>query len=123
MYGEKIDQLAGYNFFEWLFGKGSGSDLIITEIWWWEKKGAHSDVITFLIENGIIYLLLFIYMFIKLAILSVKVNLIYLVILLGCLFSSTISNGIFSRPIAGYIMFMVLAYIYLDVNNRTQQAT
>jgi len=121
MYVKKIDQLANYNFIEWVFGKGAGADLIITDVWWWEKKGAHSDVITYLVENGLLYLLLFVYTFIKITISSQKINAIYLVILSGCFFTSTISNGIFSRPIAGYLLFMVLAYIYVDINNRTQK--
>ena len=121
MYGEKIKQLGEYNIIEWIFGNGSGSDLIVTEIWWWEKKGAHSDVITFLIENGVIYLLLFFYMFLKLTIVSLKPNLIYVSILIGCLVTSIISNGIFSRPIAGYVMFMVLAFIYTDIDNKIKK--
>lgn len=117
MYSEKIKQLSEYNVIDWAFGKGSGSDLIYTDVWWWDKKGAHSDLLTFIVENGILYFILFLYFFVKLLIYNNKLNLIYISILLGCLFSSTISNGVFTRPIAGYIFFMLLAYIYININN------
>ena len=56
MYFEKANQLFEFGFIDWLFGKGAGSDLIASDVWWWEKKGAHSDLISYLTENGAIYL-------------------------------------------------------------------
>ena len=31
MYTEKINQISGFNFFDWIFGQGSGADLIKTK--------------------------------------------------------------------------------------------
>lgn len=42
-----------------LSGGGPYSDYQITEIWWWAAKNAHSDVITILMEFGLIGLTLF----------------------------------------------------------------
>lgn len=115
MYGEKINQLMGFNFFDWMFGQGAGSDLIKTKVWWWDKKGAHSDVITILVENGFLYFTLLLYTFYLLLRLTKKTNVIFLVILLAGLFTSLISNGIIFRPHAGYIFNLILAYIFVDI--------
>lgn len=115
MYGEKLEILKNYNIPEYLFGRGAGSDFIKTESWWYSEKGSHSDFITFTIENGIPYLFLFIFLMVTIIPYYKRVNLIYLSLLFGYLFSSLISNGIVVRPIAGYVIFMVLAYIYMDI--------
>ena len=120
MYIEKANQLFEFGFIDWLFGKGAGSDLIASDVWWWEKKGAHSDLITYLVENGIVYLLFFALLFLRLTLIKKKANIIYMSILIGGLITSTISNGIFSRPIAAYLFFIVLAYIYIENKNHKQ---
>lgn len=120
MYIEKANQLFEFGFIDWLFGKGAGSDLIASDVWWWEKKGAHSDLISYLIENGAIYLLFLILLFFKLTAPKKKTNIIYMSILIGSLLTSTISNGIFTRPIAAYVFYIVLAYIYLENKNLKQ---
>lgn len=118
MYTEKINQISGFNFFDWIFGQGSGADLIKTKVWWWDKKGAHSDIITIFIENGILYVALFFSIFYLLLRLSRKTNLIFLAIIFGSIFTSFISNGIIFRPHASYILNLVLAYIFIDINNK-----
>jgi hypothetical protein len=115
MYSDKIDQLSTYNFVEWMFGRGYGSDLILTDVWWWDKKGAHSDFITFVVENGILFLIAFMVLFLFLITLLKKVNIIFVSIIFACFFSSIISNGIFVRPLASYVLCMVLAYIFYDI--------
>lgn len=115
MYAEKIDQLSRNSFLEWTFGSGYGSDLIVIDAWWWEKKGAHSDVITYLVENGIIYLGFFFLTIISLLILLGKINMIYCSLILGYFITGTISNGLLSRPLAAYVFFTVLAFIYVDI--------
>lgn len=120
MYADKIDQLSTYNLIDWLLGRGYGADLIVTDVWWWEKKGAHSDFITFVVENGVIYLTLFILLFLFLISLTKKINIIYTVMILSALFSGIISNGILVRPLANYMFCMVLAYVYLDINSNSE---
>jgi len=118
MYAEKIKQLSTFGIFDWLFGRGFGSDLIETKVWWWEKKGSHSDVISFLVENGIIYLGFYFLTIMRLIFLNKKVNILYAAILIGCFVSGVISNGIFVRPLAGYVIFIVLAYVYTQTKER-----
>ena len=123
MYGDKITQLSNFSFLDWVFGQGAGSDLIKTDIWWWEKKGAHSDVITFLVENGALYLFWFIIVYYQLIKLSKRNNIIFLSLLFASLFSSFISNGITVRPLANYIFYLSLAYIYIDLSKKSKFAT
>ena len=37
---------------EILIGKGSGSDLVFTEVWWWDHKGSHNDFISLFINGS-----------------------------------------------------------------------
>ena len=115
MYNEKFKMLKSYSMPEYVFGRGAGSDFITTESWWYDDKGSHSDFLTFTVENGIPYLLLFIFLIVTIIPYYKKINLIYFSLLLGYFFSSLISNGIAVRPLAGYIYFIVLAYIYIDI--------
>ena len=115
MYKEKYELVKSYNTNEFLFGRGRGSDLIKTDKWKWEEKGSHSDLITYTIENGILYLLGFISLIISFIPRKRNLNLIFLAITFGYFFTSTISNGICVRPLAGYIFFMVMAFIYLSL--------
>lgn len=120
MYGEKLNIFKKYSSMEYIFGKGAGSDFIRTESWWYAEKGSHSDFITFTIENGVPYLLLFLFLTVTIIPYYKRINLIYITLVSGYLFSSLISNGLAARPLAGYIYFMVLAYIYMDiVKNKT----
>ena len=41
-------------------------------------------------------------------------------ILIGGLLTSTISNGVFTRPIAAYVFYTVLAYTYSKNQNQKQ---
>ncbi|MFK5878241.1 MAG: hypothetical protein QM478_01960 [Flavobacteriaceae bacterium] len=122
MYGEKIDQLSRNSFLDWLFGSGSGSDLIVIDAWWWEKKGAHSDIITYLVENGIVYLGLLLLVLFILFILLGKINMIYCSLILGYFITGLISNGILSRPLAAYMFFIVLSFIYVDIMEEPKKA-
>ncbi|PMM56111.1 hypothetical protein, partial [Vibrio splendidus] len=53
MYLAKGQQISDRHFLEQLFGSGSGSDLIETDVWW-GLKGAHNDYITWFVEAGLI---------------------------------------------------------------------
>lgn len=114
MYMEKYEMIKSFNFLELLFGRGAGSDLLDIDIWWGER-GSHSDFITYTVENGIIYTFTFIFFILSLIPKFIKVNVIFLSIILGYFFSSLISNGLVIRPLAGYVFFTVIAYIYNDI--------
>lgn len=115
MYAAKADQLMRNDVIDWLIGKGFGSDLIVIDTWWWGEKGAHSDLITYLVENGVVYLILFFVIVFSLLVLPGKLNVIYFSVVVGYFLSAIISNGIPSRPLPGYLFFMVLAYIYAEI--------
>ena len=112
MYSDKFEMLSGYSFFEFLFGRGYGSDLIVTEKWWYDEKGSHSDLITYVVENGIFYLIIFLTLILSFIPNFRKLNLIFFSLLVGYLMTSLISNGIAIRPLAGYIFFILLASVY-----------
>ena len=120
MYGDKFEILKEYNFLEFAFGKGAGSDFIKTESWWWEEMGSHSDFITYTVENGLIYLMAFITIIFSLLPYILKINLIFFTFILCYFISSIISNGIADRPLAGYVFFLGLATIYLDIVKRKE---
>lgn len=120
MYQQKINQLRGFNLVDWAIGKGAGADLIQTDVWWWAKKGAHSDFITVLVENGLIYFALMILSYLMLLILIKRINLIFAALVFSSFFSSIISNGMAFRPHANYIFYFVLAYIYVDIINNSK---
>lgn len=113
MYFAKIDQLMNNTLLNWMIGNGVGSDLIYTDVWWWAPKGAHSDLITYLVEGGAIYLTIFLMMFRKLF--KLFNTLESRAILISILFTSTVSNGFFSRPLALYIAVMSLSILYLSI--------
>ena len=107
MYGEKVIQLSENSLFSWVAGNGSGSDLIETDVWWWAAKGAHSDLITFLVEGGLVYLLCTLFVMYKLYSSFERSNSRFIIIAL--LFTSTFSNGYLVRPLAAYLLFFSLA--------------
>lgn len=111
MYSAKVDQISKFNTFEVLFGQGHGSDLIRTEFWAFGKKGSHSDVITYFIENGGIFLFFYFYLVFALVWIRKKVSLIYFFLIIGYFVSSLVSNGITSRPLVGYLFFIALAMV------------
>ncbi len=119
MYKAKIEMLKEYSASEYLFGRGKGSDFIRTKDWWYEKKNSHNDVLTFLIENGIVYAGLFIFLILSLIIFSNKVNIITASVLFGYLSASFLSNGLPLRPLAGYILFLMLAYIHSEIHAKS----
>jgi len=119
MYEAKYKMLQGFSFLEFIFGRGKGSDFIRTEYWVYEAKNSHNDILTFLVENGIPYALLFLFLvFLLIMIKGPKIKIIYTGILIGYLTTSFLSNGLVIRPIACYVFFIVLAYILTSSEKR-----
>lgn len=122
MYEAKYEMLKGYNSIEYFVGRGKGSDFINTDYWIRAEKNSHNDVLTFLVENGIPYTLLFLLTLFLLAIQKGKFKFIFSGIILGYLATSFLSNGLSIRPLASYLLFLVLAYIYSKVNARKTES-
>ena len=104
MYAEKYDQLMKNSIAQWLLGNGYGSDIIESDVWWWEAKGAHSDIITMLVEGGVLYLVGFLVILYRL---FIEGSNVFKCVLLAVLSTSLFSNGVFVRPIAGYLLTLI----------------
>jgi hypothetical protein len=120
MYAEKYEVLKEYSALEILFGRGAGSDLMKTESWWWEEKGSHSDMLTYLVENGILFLTAFILIILSVFPSYSRLNLLFFGVIMGYYISSLISNGIAVRPLSAYIFFLFFAYLYVDILERSK---
>lgn len=114
MYEDKLKILGSYGFSDFLLGRGWGSDLIRTEEWWWEEKGSHNDFLTYIIENGILFTIVFTTLILSLLFLSKRVSIVLASLTVGYLLTSLLSNGYAVRPQAAYLFFMVFAYIYTN---------
>lgn len=110
MYTAKMTQLANNSYFTWLFGNGFGSDLIETTVWN-SLKGAHNDYITFIVEGGLLFLILTLLMLLKLFLIQTNRTGRYL--LISFLLTSLFSNGMIVRPIPSYLFFTAIALIGL----------
>jgi len=117
MYAKKFDILDTYTLKDYLFGRGWGADMVRTTEWWWEEKGSHNDYLTYVVENGIPFTLLYITLLLSLLFISRKVSILLIALILGYLLTSALSNGFAVRPLAGYLFFMVFAFIY--INNKS----
>ena len=118
MYSEKFNILKEYTFTDYLLGRGKGSDLIKTSEWWWQKKSSHNDFITYTVENGIPYVLMYIILISSILTISKKISVFSIAMILGYFITSSVSNGLATRPLAGDIFFIVYAFIYLTKNSR-----
>lgn len=113
MYQAKLEILEDYTLGDYLIGKGRGSDLVSTSEWWWTKKASHNDFITYSVENGLLYVVTFIVLLLSLVFTRKQIPKLFMVIILGYLATSAISNGFSVRPLASYILFIMLAMIYV----------
>ena len=120
MYIAKYDQLMSNDFFQWFIGNGYLSDLILTDVWWWAPKGAHSDIITFLVEGGLIYLGGFIFVIVHF--IRTQKNLAEKLIVVAILSTSLFSNGVFARPIASYLLSLVFVLYFANQQLRNKNA-
>jgi hypothetical protein len=113
MYQEKYEMLQKYTAVDYLVGKGRGSDYITTKDWWYDEKNSHNDLLTFIVENGVPYALLFLALLVSLVFYTGRLRLLFASVILGYLFTSLLSNGIAMRTTAGYVLFIILAFIQI----------
>lgn len=109
MYGIKFFQFIDGGFEGWIFGQGAGSDLIKTQQWWWSDHGAHNDYISIIIENGLLYLGLFL-LFIHRIFKMLSGYPIAQSLLVAYLASGLISNGFLARPFPAYILCLGIIF-------------
>lgn len=121
MYEEKLNLLAEYSFLEYILGRGKGADLITTSEWWYAAKGSHNDYLTFLVEYGVLFTLVFIALIASFILLKKRTSIMAAVLVLGYAITSAISNGLAVRPLAAYMFFILLAYIFISHDHELQQ--
>lgn len=107
MYAEKVTFLLENTKIEWALGNGFGSDLMHSNVWWWATKGSHNDYLTFITENGIVFLLLLMSVLFSLFRRIGKSN--GKIIFLLALMTSMVSNGYLVRPTAAYVLVIALS--------------
>ncbi|KAI3595327.1 hypothetical protein D8I24_7948 [Cupriavidus necator H850] len=116
MYQEKVNQLSRNDIAGWMIGNGYGSDLIQTDVWWWAEKGAHNDFLTFLVENGALYVCIFC-LLLWVLLRACKGYPFAICMAYSMIFTSLVSNGYFVRPLPAYIMFLAL-YMSMALSRR-----
>lgn len=106
-YLERLSILAQSDVQEIVFGRGLGSDLIVVGVWWWEAKGSHSDILTFLWEGGLVGFGLIVIYVGALWRLGSYVLAAPLVALIA---ASAISNAYLVRPNVAFLLFVLCAF-------------
>ncbi len=108
VYRERLVILVLRDWTDLLMGTGGGSDLMLTQVWWWEEKGSHNDLLTLVFEYGLGMLAL------QLAYWGALFqgfrSRASRCLLAALFFSSIVSNGIMTRPPVAYLG-MLLAYL------------
>lgn len=119
MYYLKYQELLGRDILSILFGTGSSSDLVKSNIWWWAEKGAHNDYITILIEGGLANVLLLVVLYISLlrSLRNPKSHAVFI----AYFTSSLISNGFIARPMPTYILMLAVYYLEIDYTSRRKK--
>lgn len=118
-YTERIYILSKRDILTFLFGTGPGTDLIVTEAWWWDEKDSHSDMLKYFWEagfSGIIGISVFFYYSAK------RFEQALVPLLAAVLSSALISNGFISRPNAMIVLILAGA-LMLQEKARTASNT
>lgn len=115
VYLERINFISTRSTMENLIGSGAGSDLMVSDTWWWDEKGSHNDYLTLMIEFGVFFLFVFLYLVYKLF-QFFRGNIYTQAMLFSYLTTSGLSNGLMFRPLPSYVFFLFLGYIYLLEN-------
>ncbi|MEE2954231.1 MAG: hypothetical protein VX347_03570, partial [Bacteroidota bacterium] len=106
-WSERLNIFFNYNYLEVLFGKGYGSDVLITKQWGEIPKNSHNDYLCYLFCGGVISILCLVSILFKIS----KVDKFFLLTLL---LLTLFSNGLFVRPI--HFMYLMLMWKFLSAN-------
>ena len=107
-YLERFEILGGRGILEIIIGTGPGTDLIVTQSWWWDAKNSHSDIIQMIWEGGILSVISITIYFLVIYQLNRNAA---VPIISAILASSAISNALITRPNAMFIVFCALAVL------------
>ncbi|MBP1860673.1 hypothetical protein [Rhizobium herbae] len=106
VYIERLNQISQKSLVELFFGSGPGSDLIVSDQWWWDAKNSHNDFLTILYERGLVGVIGVILLFVGMA----KGRSAETIAITSAVFiASAISNGLMSRPLAFFLFALALS--------------
>lgn len=109
MWGYKLDLLASADAMQLFFGKGVGSDFMLSEIWWWAAKDSHNDYLRVVTELGIVGLALVLLVIgAQHAALGTR-NREATALTIGYLAASAFSNGLLFRPLPSLMFALAMA--------------
>ena len=98
-----------------LFGSGPGSDRFASEIWWWEKKDSHHDILTVIIESGLVgFMAIALFLFLLFQRLGHDGAPLVWFFLSG----SLVSNALMQRPIIATLFWLAVALAAVRVDQR-----
>jgi hypothetical protein len=103
-YAQRLSLLGERSLAALLVGTGPGTDLLRTDIWWWDEKDSHSDLLRLLWEGGIVGLLAVLAFW---GLVLLREGRALLPLVLALLVSSAISNAFLTRPNAAFLLFAV----------------
>ena len=109
-YFERLEIIGNRDFFDFFFGTGLSSDLMVSSIWWWAAKVTHNDVLHIFIEQGFLGLIaLFLFVFA----LYEATPREGLPIVAAFFVTSLVSVGFMSRPTLTCFVLFALAVAFL----------
>lgn len=103
-----------------LLGTGAATDRFYTSVWWWAAKDAHSDLLTLVIEYGLLGLLIAASIY---ATVWKFTSMHGRAVLLATLTASIVSNALFSRPVHAMLAWtLAIAAVQLQPGQPTRSS-
>lgn len=107
MWDVKIQMFSDATVFQALFGRGSGSDLVLTGQWFWGERDSHNDYLNLLTEGGLVTVLVYI------SVLSVlfrtaRGSRVAIACANVYIFSGAISNAYMLRPLGALVLLLAI---------------
>lgn len=105
-YIQRFDLIGERDLLQFLLGTGPGSDRLVTDVWWWEEKDSHNDLIHLLWVGGALSLCaLFGLLYATWKIERRHFSAFVVALLL----TSASSNALLARPNAAFLFFAAMA--------------
>ncbi|MDO6164544.1 O-antigen ligase family protein [Paenarthrobacter aurescens] len=119
-WNERLHIFLNESFIFQLFGGGAYSDYRVTPLWWWEEKSAHSDLVTLIMEFGLVGLLFFVICIIATRRMLSPVGSMALT---AALAGMVLSNTLLDRPGLAVFWGMAIYSANLAGHGRAQKAS
>ncbi|RXH09183.1 hypothetical protein EAS56_26350 [Bradyrhizobium guangzhouense] len=109
VYVERLTLILDRNLWQILFGSGAGSEILTSNVWWWEAKNSHNDFIDLTIVSGLVGL------FATLSICAtslISADRQQLPVLAALIASSLVSNGLLNRPLIAILHLSTMVFAH-----------